>query len=194
MLGRAARSGRAIALAVASVAVLAASGCAGPDETTRLESLAILPADVAPYHQMTERAVGDYLTQAFVRTRFRNVGAHSTRRLLAGPRNQDLYRRFKDQAKTTGEVALPVARAVANTVNAQGLVYSSLAVSVVGPVEGRVALTLAIFDRSTGRRVWRNHRERGFVGQLGDPGFLQAGRAMADELVAIVPQPTGEDE
>ena len=89
---------------------------------------------------------------------------------------------------------MPVAQAVANTVNAQGLVFPSLAVSVVGPVEGRVALTLAVIDRTTGRRVWRNRRERAFVGQLGDPGFLQAVRAMADELVALVPQPSAEDE
>ena len=87
-----------------------------------------------------------------------------------------------------------MAQAVSTTVNAQGLVYSSLAVSVVGPVEGRVALTLAIIYRTTGRRVWRNRRERAFVGQLGDPGFLQAVRAMADELVALVPQPSAEGD
>jgi hypothetical protein len=192
--GRGGKTGaiaRAAALGLGLVTLLS---CGRGDLPTNITSLAVLPADVAPYHQMTERAVGDYVTQALYRTPFRLVGAESARRLLSGARSQDLYRRFRDQAKTSPEVALSVTQAVAETVNAQGLVFPQLAVSVVGPVEGRVALTLNIFDRYTGRRVWRNRRERGFVGQLGDPGFLQAVKAMADELVATMPQPAEEGE
>jgi hypothetical protein len=194
------RAGRGGGLgAIARAAALGLSlfvltACGRGDMPSNITSLAVLPADVAPYHQMTERAVGDYLTQALARTRFRLVGAESARRLLSGPRAQDLYRRFKDQAKTSPEVSLLVAQAVADTVNAQGLLFPQLAVSVVGPVEGRVALTLSVIDRTTGQRIWRNRRERSFVGQLGDPGFLQAVKAMADELVATLPQPAEEEE
>lgn len=180
---------RATALGLGLVALLS---CGRGDLPTNITSLAVLPADVAPYHQMTERAVGDYLTQALNHTSFRVVGAESARRVLSGPRAQDLYRRFRDQAKTSPEVALLVTQGVADTVNAQGLLFPQLAVTVVGPVEGRMALTVSIFDRYTGRRVWRNRRERSFVGRLGDPGFLQAVKAMADELVATMPQPSEE--
>ncbi|MFN3431097.1 MAG: hypothetical protein ACK46X_14235 [Candidatus Sericytochromatia bacterium] len=169
------------------------TGCPERSFSNHLTSMAVLPADVAPYHQMTERVTGDYVTQAFARTTFRLVGTGSTTRLLAGPRNQDLYRRFKDQAKTGPEVALNISQYLADVVNAQGLVFPQLAVSQVGPYEGRVALTISIFDRYTGQRIWRNRREKGFVGQLGDPGFLKVVREMADEIVAHVPEPPEEE-
>lgn len=168
---------------------LVLAGCSRGDLGTRITSLAVLPADVAPYHQMTERATADYVTQALARTPYRLVGAESAARLLAGPRGQDLYRRFRDQAKIGPEVALTVAQTLADTLNVQGLVLPSLAVSVVGPYEGRVALTIQVYDRYTGQRVWRNRRERAFVGRLGDPGFLKAVNEMANELIGTLPVP-----
>jgi hypothetical protein len=188
---RAARSPRRDALTrtACALGVIVLAGCGRGDLGTRITSLAVLPADVAPYHHLTERATGDYITQALARTPYRLVGAESVSRLLAGPRAQDLYRRFRDQAKIGPEVSLLVAQTLADTVNAQGLVFPSLAVSVVGPYEGRVAMTIQIYDRYTGQRVWRNRRERGFVGQLGDPGFLRAVNEMANELVDTMPVP-----
>ncbi|MOA61341.1 hypothetical protein D3C78_1864570 [compost metagenome] len=64
---------------------------------------------------------------------------------------------------------------------------------MVGPYEGRVALTISIFERYTGQRVWRDRRERGFVGRLGDPGFLKAVHEMADEIVGKLPVPNEEE-
>ncbi|MNS24771.1 hypothetical protein D3C72_566460 [compost metagenome] len=176
---------------VVGAAVL--TGCPEGQLPSRIVSVAVLPADVAPYHQMTERVTGEYVTQAFASKTFRLVGSGSTTRLLAGPRNQDLYRRFKDQAKTSPEVALNISQYLADVVNAQGLVFPQLAVSQVGPYEGRVALTISIFDRYTGQRIWRNRREKSFVGQLGDPGFLKVVREMAVEIVAYVPEPPEEE-
>lgn len=177
---------------VMAATVLAA--CDSGPLPSRIQSLAVLPADVAPYHQLTERAAGDYVTQSLVRTGYRVVGAESVARLLSSARNQDLYRRFRDQAKTGPEVALPLAQTLADVVNAQGLLLPQLAVSVVGPAEGRVSLSMAIFDRYTGLRVWRNRRERGFVGSTGDPGFLRAVKEMADEIIQTLPEPPEEGQ
>lgn len=188
------------AAACLRTAVLGASillvGCAQPREPMpyAITSLAVLPADVTPHHEVSGRQTSEYVTAALaVQTSFRVVGVDSASRLLAAPPGQDTYMRFRDQARTAGEVAPAIAALLARRMNVQALVLPSLVVTMRGRIDGRVALSIAVYEPATGSRVWMNRREQVFRGTQGDPGFLRVVREMAEALVTTMPRPQGEE-
>lgn len=181
--------------ALVGAALLLAS-CVSPREPMpyAITSLAVLPADVTPYHQASGRQAAEYVSAALAqRTSFRVVGVDSTTRILAGPQGHDLYARFRDQARTAGTVAPPIATMLAQRTNVQALLLPTLQVSMRGIVDGRVALSIAVYEPQTGSRVWMNRHEQAFRGMQGDPGFMRVVREMAEALVETMPRPADEE-
>lgn len=177
-------------------ASLLLAGCAEPREPMpyAISSLAVLPTDSTPHHEVSGRQTAEYVTAALTRqTSFRVVGVDSATRLLAAPPGLDTYMRFRDQARTAGEVAPAIAALLARRMNVQALVLPSLVVTMRGRIDGRVALSIAVYEPATGSRVWMNRREAAFRGTQGDPGYLRVVREMAEELVATMPRPRDEE-
>ena len=184
-------AGRVVA-AVGACLVLA--GCSRDPMPYNITSLAVLPTDVTPFHQASGRAAGEYLTAALARkTSFRIIGVDSSTRLLAGPQGFGWYQSFRDQAKTAGYVTPSLSNLLAQRLNVNGILLPQLVVRLNGLIDGKAALSISIFEPSTGQRIWWNRQERNFRGTQGDPGFMRVVLDMAEELVDTMPRPAGEE-
>jgi hypothetical protein len=186
---------KALAGVVAAAALVA--GCyRDPDPFPYgITSLAVLPADVSPTSQLAGRLAGDQLTSLLsANTVFRVVGIDSTSRILTSPEGIDLYRRFRNQARTAGVVDGPVARAIGGRVGVQGLLYPRLSLALNGPVSGKMGLTVTVYEANEGFRVWQGYAERGFAGNPGEPAFNRTLGQLVADVVSRMPRPAGEQE
>lgn len=190
-------SWRRTARVMATGLVLAAmSGCTDPEPFPyAIVSLAVMPVEVVPYHTQAGRIAGDHLTRMLLdETRFRVVGIDSTTRIFAQPDGQNLFLRFRNEARTTGYLSPDIARAVSTRTGCQGLLYSTLSTSLHTPVSGMLSLTVAAFEGNTGYKVWSGYRQRSFAGHPGEPAFNRSVGAIVAEIVAQMPRPAGEEE
>lgn len=186
-----AKLGLRVSVLALSLGTLAFAGCADEDQMPDgIMSLAVLPVDVTPFYPGTSLEAGATITGALANgTRFRIVGADSVRRVLSGPEGEEQLQRLNDQARLGGGVSPALAGLLADRLHVGGLVLSEVEIRMNSDVDGRVALRMNVYDRTTGERVWGDRHERRFVS--GDAGFNQAIGALASELVAEMPKPAG---
>ena len=184
---------RALRLLLALASVWLIAGCDPAPMPDDIRSLAVLPADATPIHEITLPWVGFYITHALMDdTRFKVISAEDVERLLSDPLDQALYDRFRIQSATEGDIDPPLAQALGDRLQAGGLVLPVIRLTMVGADSGKMVVALNVYEGDSGRRVWNGWRERPFNGRLGDPAFIALVGNLEGQLVSEMPRPRGE--